>query len=334
MHRKVLAGLVFGACGLALLWGLSPWPSLIFYRTVMDADGAAANIMASIHAPDDIVTLRDLVYKPDDPSARLDVYKPHREQHDALPVVVWVHGGGYLSGDKDHIANYLKILAGNGFATIGVNYRLAPEVQYPEPVRDVALAIGYVRQHAAELGIDTNRMVLAGDSAGAQIAAQLAIAIVSPSYAASLQLKSPMDRQSLRGAVLFCGLYDPDLKDNASEYGSFLSTATWAYFGVDDLSKDPRKRQFSVVANLPATMPPLFVSAGNEDPLLGHSKKLVAVAQAKGVHVRPLFFDGHKVGLGHEYQFDLSTPEARQALSQVVHFIRRVEKPARSTAMR
>jgi acetyl esterase len=331
MRRKLAIGGVIAVLACAA-WVLTPWPSLVLYRTVMDAWGVADNVLASKHAPADIEEQRDLAYLPNERSARLDVYRPARHSN-PLPVVVWVHGGGFMSGDKAHVANYLKIIAGAGFATVAVNYGLAPMARYPEPVRDVADALRYLQEHAARLRIDTSRIVLAGDSAGAQIAAQVGIVVSSRPYAASMQMLAPIPREHLRGLVLFCGLYDPDLRDNAESHKRFLAMATKAYFGVEDISNDPRKAQFSIVGNLPAGMPPLFVSAGNGDPLVAHAYKLVEVARAKGVQVEPLFFESASPKLDHEYQFVLDSREGQEALQRMLGFLRRTLLPTRATAM-
>ena len=325
MPRKfVIAGLV--AAVLVAAWVFTPWPKLVVYRTVMDLWGVVDNVTASKYAPKNIDEQRDLAYLPDERTARLDIFRPQNLAGKSLPVVVWVHGGGFMSGDKAHVANYLKIIAGQGFASVGVNYGLGPMARYPEPVGDVADALRYLQDNGKRLGLDTSRIVLAGDSAGAQIAAQVAIVVASRPYAAAMQMSAPIAREQLRGLVLFCGLYDPDLRDNAKAHRSFLEMATWAYFGVKDLANDPRKTQFSIVGNLPASMPPLFVSAGNGDPLIKHSQELVRVARAKGVEVEPLFFEDAEPKLDHEYQFLLDTREGQVALQRMLDFLRRTLK--------
>lgn len=332
MRRRYVIGALVAAA-LAAAWVFTPWPKFMLYRTMMDAWGVVDNVTAAKHVPDGIDEQRDLAYLPEDSATRLDIFRPRDRRGVALPVVVWVHGGGFMSGDKAHVANYLKIIAGEGMASVGVNYGLGPLERYPEPVHDVAEALRYLKENAQRLHLDASRIVLAGDSAGAQIAAQIAIAITSRTYAASLQMTPPIPREHLRGVVLFCGLYDPDLKDNATDYESFLKMATWAYFGVEDISHDPRKAQFSIVGNMSAGMPPLFISAGNGDPLVKHSKALVQVARGKGVEVEPLFFDRAEPKLDHEYQFLLDTREGQVALQRMLDFLRRKLHSERSTAM-
>lgn len=322
MQRKYVIGAV-AALVLAAAWVFTPWPSLMVYRLVMDAWGIVDNVTAAKHVPADVEEQRDIAYQPGASATRLDIFRPAGRAGEALPVVVWVHGGGFMSGDKAHVANYLKIIAGEGVAAVGVNYGLGPLARYPEPVHDVADALRYLRENAGRLGLDPSRLILAGDSAGAQIAAQVAIVATSRQYAAWMQLAAPVPRETLRGVILFCGLYDPDLNDNAAAYQSFVKMATWAYFGVEDISQDPRKSQFSIVGNLPAGMPPLFVSAGNGDPLVKHSQELVLVARGKGIKVEPLFFPDANPKLDHEYQFLLDTREGREALQRMLDFVRR-----------
>ena len=138
----------------------------------------------------------------DDPAAYLDVFYPAAVENtdQALPTVVWVHGGSWVSGSKDQVANYLRILAAKGFTTVGVDYALAPGETYPTPVRQVNAALAYLQRHAARLHVDPSRFFLAGDSAGAQIAAQLANAISAPAAAKAIGIVASIERSQLRGS--------------------------------------------------------------------------------------------------------------------------------------
>src|SRR5690606_17409491 len=100
-----------------------------------------------------------------------------------LPTVVWVHGGGWVAGDKSEVANYLRILAGHGYTVVGVNYPIAPRATYPTPTRRVNDALRHLVSHARRLHVDPTRIVLAGDSAGAHIAAQVAAITTVAGYA-------------------------------------------------------------------------------------------------------------------------------------------------------
>src|SRR4051794_29518836 len=103
----------------------SPWPAAFFYRLFMDRGGEAANVALARHVPAGIAALLDQRYDANDADAALDVYYPSRESG-ALPAIVWIHGGAFFSGDKGHVANYVKILAAKGYTTVSVGYSLGP----------------------------------------------------------------------------------------------------------------------------------------------------------------------------------------------------------------
>ena len=86
------------------------------------------------------------------------------------PCVIVVHGGSWSSGDSQQLPELNSSLATKGFNVAAINYRMAPKYQTPAPVEDVENAINYLCQHADELNIDTNKFVLLGRSAGAQVA--------------------------------------------------------------------------------------------------------------------------------------------------------------------
>src|SRR5207244_2716120 len=119
--------------------------------------------------------------------------------------------------------------------------------------------------------IDPRRIFLAGDSAGAQIAAQTALIISDPNYARQMAMIAPgMARASLRGVVLFCGPYDPASLNFEGSYGGFMRTVIWAYLRTRD-PRDPRVRELSVTPHVTAAYPPVFISVGNADPLAPQS---------------------------------------------------------------
>lgn len=308
----------------ALAWRYSPWPSALVYRYAFDRGGIAMNDALAKHVPANVVTRLNERYDPADADAKLDVFVPASAETSgqALTTVVWVHGGGFLSGSKDQIANYLKILAGRGYAVVGIGYSIAPGAKYPEPLRQLDRAIAFLQAEAKRLRIDPARIVLAGDSAGAQIAAQYANAVSVPSYAAAIGIKPSLQRAHLIGAVLHCGIYDLALLKLDGGFGGFLRTAAWSYLGARDVLADPKVVEFSVLRHVTGAFPPAFISAGNADPLLPHSLALAGALAKQGVRVDRLFYPAaHVPPLGHEYQFVLDTEAGRAALDRTVQFL-------------
>jgi acetyl esterase/lipase len=310
----VVAGVVYAA------FQLSPWPTVLLIR--YSADDAAAQAAASAKArmPAGVTMRGGLSYAPGDRDALFDVYVP-TDAEQPLPAIVWVHGGGFISGSRSDLTGYLTILAGRGYVAFGVDYTLAPEAGFPTPVRQVNAALSHILANAERFGIDPQRIFLAGDSAGAHIAAQAALVIGNPDYARQMQVEPGAPRAALRGLLLYCGPYDPGSLNFDGPFGDFMRTVLWSYVGTRD-HRDARVAKLSLPQHVTADYPPIFISAGNADPLAPQSVKLADAARAKGVEVDALFFpDDYEPALPHEYQFILTTEAARSALDRSLAFL-------------
>ena len=133
---------------------------------------SAAFLCAAYAQDSDLKIERDIPYvESADPLQKLDVYAPPGAKD--LPVVVWIHGGGWQAGDKAEMKEKPTAFARKGFVFVSVNYRLEPKVSMGELVRDVAKSVGWVHTHVAEHGGDPQRLFIMGHSAGAQLAALL-----------------------------------------------------------------------------------------------------------------------------------------------------------------
>ena len=123
--------------------------------------------------------IRDVAY--DDSGLaehRLDIYRPRglaRGELDRVPVVLYVHGGGFRILSKDTHWVMGLAFARRGYLVFNVSYRLAPRHRFPAAVQDVAAALEWVRQNAARYGGDLDRLAFAGESAGANLVTSLAL---------------------------------------------------------------------------------------------------------------------------------------------------------------
>jgi len=301
---------------------LSPWPSALAYRWWMDHGGVEMNQALEEHVPPEVGARLDHQYDANDTDALLDVYFPESATK-PLPTIVWVHGGGFLAGDRRQVGNYLRILAGRGYTTVAVGYSLGPASHYPTPLRQVNAALAYLERNAIQLRIDPEHLFLAGDSAGAHIAAQMANIVSSPEYAKTVGIEPAIQRAQLRGVILHCGLYDLSLAKFDGLYGHFMRTIVWSYSGVKEFGEKARLPEFSIPRNVTATFPPAFISVGNADPLRPHSRLLADALAKRGVKVDALFFpDDYRPALPHEYQFHLDTGAGREALDRTVRFLK------------
>jgi acetyl esterase len=317
----IAALLMTGGCG---VFGISPWPATPLIRTAFDRGGWKVSRALEKHVPPGVGAMLDEHYDPADSDAYLDVFFPSTvagSDH-VLPTIVWVHGGGWISGSKGQIANYARILAGRGYTVVGVDYSLAPGKTYPTQIRQVNAAFSYLVHNAHRLHVDTNAFFVAGDSAGAQIAAVFANAVSAPGYAPQLNLTPSIRRAQLRGLILYCGPYNLTGGRAHGVVGNFMEAMPWSYSGSRDYEDDPNFATSSVIHYVTDDFPPVFISAGNDDPLESQSRTMAETLTALGVRVDSLFFPKDtKPALPHEYQFDLDTDAGRLALERSVKFV-------------
>jgi acetyl esterase/lipase len=134
--------------------------------------GPAAPWFGAADTPAPAPSLSDLAYASTSAAEALDVWLPSAAPR-PYPLVIFVHGGGWVRGDKRDVDPKVVPLLERGFAVASVNYRLSDQAHFPAPVQDVRAAVRYLRSHAPEHGIDPDRFAVWGESAGANMAALL-----------------------------------------------------------------------------------------------------------------------------------------------------------------
>ena len=166
----------------------------------------------------------DVRYHPGKGRQLLDVFAPAPSGNVPCPVVLFVHGGTWMLGDKDHggrIRAVGRSLARQGYVAVLINYRLSPGVKHPEHVKDVARAFAWVRKNIADHGGDPDRIVLAGHSAGGPLVTLL---VTDESY---LDADA---RKAIRAVVSLSGVYRvPD----AEEFQAMTNAAIDHLVGED-----------------------------------------------------------------------------------------------------
>ena len=313
------------AAAAALHW--DPRPSAFLIRGVFTGAGKLQPSRIAQHLPKGSITgHRGLRYLGSAVDPTLDLFLPAGAT-EPLPVVVWVHGGAWISGSKKDVEPYLRVLAGYGYAVVGVGYSISPKASYPTAVRELNASLAYLREHAGKYGLDPDRIVLAGDSAGAQLAAQLALGITNPGYARRTGVTPAAAPQHLRGIVLNCGVYDfQSVAKLPGTFGWGLRKALWAYTGSKDWASTDAAEHMSIFDHVNGHFPPTYIAAGNADPLTATQSVPLADRLAElGVPVTRRFWPReYKPALGHEYQFRLDRPEAVQTLQETVRFLESV----------
>ena len=239
-------------------------------------------------------------------SLRARIYRPGAEGE--LPTIVFFHGGGFVLGDLDTHDNQCCTLCHDaGAVVLSVDYRLAPEAPFPAAVEDCFAATRWAAQHVADLGGDPERIAVAGDSAGGNLAAvvaQMARDEGGPALAAQLLIYPGTD---------FTMEY-PSETENGEGY--FLTRADMAWFaGHYAAGEDPANPRLSPLraADL-SGLPPAVVATAEYDPLRDQGIAYADALEQAGVPVVKRRYEG----LIHGF-FDLSalSPAAAAAVHEI-----------------
>lgn len=274
---------------------------------------------AGCTTPADVRRWDDLVYGPDPRWNRLDVYRP-RDAEGPLPVIVSVHGGGWVYGDKEGYQYYCMSLAQQGFGVVNFSYRLAPRHRFPAQLEDTARAFGWVRDHARQYGLDVRNLFGVGDSAGAHLLAMYCCLGTNPAYGAQLPVQVPADGVP-RAVALNCGVYwlhkDRGRNLTSMLLGDYLpGRGTAAELELLDL---PRY--------LTGGFPPAFVMTAEGDFLAGQAGPLVRQLRALGVEAEYHCYGDKDHPLHHVFHCDSRSAEARRCNREECTFFRKHRQP-------
>lgn len=321
---RFLLGAALAALRATML--VSPRPSALLVRKVFARTGGDQGARLATGAPTDVRVVSDIAYG-SGPDERLDLYLPATAEHRTSPppVVMWIHGGAWVGGSKEELSGWFRRLADAAdVAVAAIGYSLAPEAVSPTPLAQAARAARFLADHGDELRVDASRPFVGGDSAGAQIAAQLGAVASSEQLAAHCGLVSA-DVPPLRGMVLCCGPYDVRTFGDDGPVHHVVDAVMWAYSGVRHWREDERFLDtMAVVDHIQAAFPATFVTVGNADPLEPQTGQLQTALARAGVETDALRFEpDHRPALGHEYQFDLRLDESTTALSRIAAFLGR-----------
>jgi acetyl esterase len=249
--------------------------------------------------------MRDLAYGPDQ-RHKLDLYQP--EGKSGVPIVVFIHGGAYVRGDRsintEVYANVATYFARQGMVGVNATYRLAPSAQWPAGAEDVGAVVRWLKTNGATYGGDVQRIYLVGHSAGATHVATYA-------YLSSLQ---PAQGTGIAGMVLMSGRYLIDAKPDDPNLANVQ-----AYFGVDTEQYAARSPINHVKSA--AGIPTFIVIAEYDNPDLDTQGALLFTALCERDRACPRFKRmEHHNHLSETFQFNT----ADDALGrEIMEFIRR-----------
>ena len=203
----------------------------------------------------------------------IDVYLPKKESA-PFPVIINIHGGGWVYGTKETYQYYGMGLAKRGFAFINPNYRLAPEhAEFPDELDDVDRYMHWVDDHAEEYRLDRNNVFIIGDNAGGQMAEQYVTILTNPDYAKLFSYK-PLNLK-FRAVGLNCAVSFVLTPDSLAGVESL-------YFTKNAVNK--YHEQLDVEKYIDHNFLPTFLITANNDFLHDIQFTLFGFLLGRGVH--------------------------------------------------
>lgn len=240
---------------------------------------------AGLTSPEDIIRYDNISYTGQKNPSRwqlLDLYRPKKAEG-KLPVIVSVHGGAWVYGDKDVYQFYCMKLAQRGFALVNFSYRLAPEYKFPASMEDTQKVFCWLAENAEKYSLDLNNVFAVGDSAGAHILSLYASARTNKDYCKNYPfIKEVTDNNlplpKIKALAFNCGKYDmlPELnKDKAMK---LMLKVLMPHGGT--------KEEIELIngaGHLTKDFPPAFVMTCYGDFLFNQAPVIIRALEAAGV---------------------------------------------------
>ncbi len=256
--------------------------------------------------PEDIQRFNDIPYGKDPLWECLDLYRL-KEKSGRLPVIMIVHGGGWVYGTKETYQFYGMNLAQRGFAVVNATYRLAPEAKFPAQLEDICLTAEWIQKNAEQYGLDTDNVFAVGDSAGGHLLGLFCSLLTDADYASHFTFKVP-EGFRLKAVGMNCGAYkmfgmdettgiDKDrelMEDLLPEHGS---SAEQALMNVTD--------------HVNADFPPAFIMSCKGDFLLKQLPLLKQAYDLAGAESETVVYGTDEEPLYHVFHVNIREAQAK-----------------------
>ncbi|MBE5842718.1 MAG: alpha/beta hydrolase [Butyrivibrio sp.] len=268
---------------------------------------------AGLTTPEDIKRFDDIVYGSDATWQVLDVYRP-KSAEGKLPVIISVHGGGWVYGDKERYQYYCMSLAQRGFAVVNFTYRLAPEFKFPSPIEDANLVAGFVMKNAEEYGFDTDKIFAVGDSAGAHLLGLYSCFLTNSDYAKKFEFTAP-EGFALKAIALNCGVSKVEYDEQIQEFQlmkEFLPGGATKE-EIDDIC---------IVNFVNENYPPAFVMTADGDFLKDKQLPLVAKLMENNVPHIFRYYMTSGAPLGHVFHCNMKLEAAHKCNDEECNFFK------------
>ena len=276
---------------------------------------------AGLTTPDDIQRFDDIQYGPDPVQNKLDVYRP-KNAEGKIPVIVSVHGGGWVYGDKELYQFYGMTLAQRGFAVVNFTYRLAPEAKFPAPLEDTNNVISWMYENQKEYGLDMEHVFMVGDSAGGHLCGLYSAICTNPEYAVNYTFKVPNGFVP-QAVALNCGAYNP-----LSEVGVLGDEQDQELMGdfLPEKGSAKERALINVTDHVTEKFPPVYLMTCVGDFCRPQAPLLETVLKKNGVYYEFKTYGTEENPLYHVFHLTMQEPEGQKCNDEECDFFRKMMK--------
>ena len=253
------------------------------------------------------------------PDANVKLFAPNGDASN-LPLIVYIHGGGWCTGTSESVEWYAKLLSSNGFCVANVDYSLAPKHMYPASTIQLTETINYLYDNARLYGYDINNIFIGGNSAGAHLSSQLGAIFTDGGYANTIGVQTSVPAGCIKGLILYNGVYNfSNLRKSKFPFVNYLA---WAYTGKRNYENFERIDELSTVKHISTAYPSVFITVGDTDPLEYQTLEFIEMLKTNEVDFTSLLWTDTNAGLWHDYIYDQTTAEENEAYKNTIEFIK------------
>lgn len=310
--------------GIWIAFQVSPKPSAMIIARLFNGEVKISDEKTYDLAKKNVSVILNQTYQSKFKDNTYDVYYP-KQSTTPVPVLLWVHGGGYVGGDKEGAKEFATRLASDAnIAVVSMNYGVAPELKYPNQVIQVADMMQTLKKKQ-DKHLDISKMLIGGDSAGSQIALQFVNTQTNRTYGEKVGIPKILDDKSIKGTISYCGpvdliqMADKSVSDKKMKF--FVKTVAWSLIGTKNWQSSDELVQASLVDQVTANFPPTYITDGNAFSFEAQNIALANKLKALKVPVTSLFYTNKKKQITHEYQFNYKTEEAKLCYEQTLNFV-------------
>jgi len=280
--------------------------------TPTDARAALVDAQAGPKAALPVAEVSERTIRINGSDLKLTIVRPAGSKQKTLPAFMYFHGGGWVLGDfPTHERLVRDLVAGSGAVAVFVNYTLSPEAGFGVAIEQAYAATKWVAEHGQEINVDGKRLAVAGNSAGGNLAAVVAL------------MANEKGAPALRSQVLLCPVTDANFDTQSyKEFanGYFLTKDLMVWFW-NNYTTDAKERKQIYASPLQATpeqlkgLPPTLIQTAEFDVLRDEAEAYGRKLDAAGVHVKSVRYNGmiHDFGLSNAFSH---LPAPRSAMAQ------------------